>query len=87
MNRTEIEQTVIEALTGVAPEVDPGSIDPDKSFRDQFEFDSMDYLTLMMDLNDKLGVHISEVDYPKLSSLSACVEYLEQSLEARAGND
>lgn len=84
MNRSEIEDTVRKALTNVAPEVDAGNIDPDKSFRDQFDFDSMDYLALMMDLDQQLGIHISEVDYPRLSSLSGCVQYLEDKLQAPA---
>lgn len=86
MNKAELEQTVRTTLTEVAPEVDPGSVDPDKSFRDQFDFDSMDYLALMMSLNEKLGIHIPEIDYPKLSSLSGCVQYLEQSLQTRSGD-
>ena len=85
MKTAEIEQTVRQSLSEVAPEVDPDSIDPDESFRDQFEFDSMDYLALMMDLNKKLGIHISEIDYPKLSSLSGCVGYIEEKLQTGAG--
>lgn len=85
MNREEIEQAVRQALADTAPEVDAGGIDPDKSFRDQFEFDSMDYLALMMDLNERLGIHISETDYPRLSSLAGCVQYLEAKLQARNG--
>lgn len=86
MNRSEIEQVVRKALSEVAPEVDAGSIDPDTSFREQFDFDSMDYLALMMNLNEELGVHISEIDYPKLSSLSGCVQYLEGKLPAQGGD-
>lgn len=86
MNRSEIEQVVRKALSEVAPEVDAGSIDPDTSFRDQFDFDSMDYLALMMNLNEALGVHISEIDYPKLSSLSGCVQYLEGQLPEEGGD-
>ena len=85
MKTAEIEQTVRQSLSEVAPEVDPDSIDPDRSFRDQFDFDSMDHLALMMDLNEKLGIHISEIDYPKLSSLSGCVRYIEEKLRAGAG--
>lgn len=85
MNKTEIEKTVRETVAEVAPEVDAGSIDPDQSFRDQFDFDSMDYLTLMMGLDKKLGIHISEIDYPKLSSLSGCVQYLEDKLQDGPG--
>lgn len=85
MNRSEIEQTVRRALADAAPEVDAAGIDPDRSFRDQFDLDSMDYLSLMMDLNDKLGTPIPEVDYPRLSSLSGCVQYLEEKLQAPPG--
>lgn len=80
MKRSEIEQIVRKSLADVAPDVDAAAIDPERSFRDQLDFDSMDYLALMMDLDAKLGIHISEVDYPKLSSLSGCVQYLESKV-------
>jgi len=84
MNRADIEQVVKESLANVAPEADIGNIDADKSFRDQFDFDSMDYLTLMTELNRKLDIRIAEIDYPKLSSLSGCVDYLERKLQQKA---
>lgn len=85
MNTEQIEQTVMKALARIAPEVDAGTMDPDKTFRDQFDFDSMDFLTLMLDLDKELGIHISEIDYPKLSSLSGCIQYLDAKLNAVAG--
>ena len=85
MKIEQIEQTVMRALGRIAPEVDTGTLDPDKSFRDQFDFDSMDYLALMLDLGKELGMHIPEIDYPKLSSLSGCVRYLEGRLGSVAG--
>lgn len=84
MKASEIEQTVRAELTNVAPEVNTGSIDPDKSFRDQFDLDSMDDLALMMALDDQLRIRIPEFDYPKLSSLSGCVQYLAEKLNAPA---
>jgi acyl carrier protein len=86
MKRSQIEQAVRQSLSKVAPEIDPAEVDPDKSFRDQFDFDSMDYLSLMMDLNETLGIRISEVDYPRLSSLSGCVQYLDEKLQAGDGD-
>lgn len=83
MKKPEIEEIVRKSLADVAPDVDATAIDPERSFRDQFDFDSMDYLALMMDLDAKLGIHISEIDYPKLSSLSGCVQYLESKLADR----
>lgn len=80
MNRQDIEQAVLDSLTRIAPEVDISAIEPDVSFRDQFDFDSMNYLSLILDLDKKLGIHIPELDYPKLSSLSGCVQYLDNML-------
>lgn len=80
VNRQDIEQAVLDSLTRIAPEVDISAIEPDVSFRDQFDFDSMNYLSLILDLDKKLGIHIPELDYPKLSSLSGCVQYLDNML-------
>ncbi|HSH41319.1 MAG TPA: acyl carrier protein [Arenicellales bacterium] len=83
--KSDIEQVVRDTLAEIAPEAEAGSIDPDRTFRDQFDFDSMDFLALMMALNKKLGIHIPETDYPRLSSLSGCVRYLEDTTRNGAG--
>ena len=67
---------VIEQLLRIAPEIDPERIDADHSFRDQFEFDSVDFLNFVLAVEDRLGRRIAEVDYPKLSSLRGCISYL-----------
>jgi acyl carrier protein len=80
MTRADLQPTIIEALTGVAPEIDPSALDPDVNFRDQFELDSVDYLNFVLDLEQRLGVRIPELDYPRLSCLSGGVSYLEALL-------
>jgi acyl carrier protein len=82
----ELRQQVIEALLGVAPEVDAASLLPDVSFRDQFDMDSVDYLNFVLSLEERLGVRIPELDYPKLSSLKGCLAYLA-TLPPRGGAD
>lgn len=77
MNEKEIRAAVLKALTSVAPNVDTDAIDPAVNFRDQFDFDSMDYLNFVITLNEALGVNIPEIDYPKLSSLDGSVAYLK----------
>jgi len=80
MSRADLQQTVIEALTGVAPEIDPSALDPDVNFRDQFELDSVDYLNFVLDLEQRLSIRVPELDYPRLSCLSGGVSYLEALL-------
>jgi acyl carrier protein len=78
MSGDEIRQAVIEALTGVAPDVEPSSIDPAAEFRRQFDFDSMDFLNFVTALHKRLGIDIPEADYPRLQTLDGCVEYLSR---------
>ncbi len=80
MDPDALTRLVTDSLIAVAPEVDPGSLDPEVSFRDQFEIDSVDYLNFVLRLEKALGLRIPEVDYPKLSSLKGCLGYLGRSL-------
>lgn len=84
MNKSQLKLAVIEALTSVAPDVEADEIEPDVNFRDQFDFDSMDYLNFVIALHEALGVDIPEVDYPKLSSLDGSVGYLKAKMADRA---
>lgn len=75
MTPDDIKQVIIEALTRIAPETDPGSIQSG-AFRDQLDLDSMDFLNFVLALHDRLGVEIPEVDYPRLYTLDDAVAYL-----------
>jgi acyl carrier protein len=44
------------------------------------DIDSYDFLNVMVALHDALGVDIPEVDYQKLATLSAAVDYLSTRL-------
>lgn len=81
MNRDEIRETVLDILGKIVPDASTIVIDPDVSFHDQFEMDSVDFLRLMMDLEKSLQVTIFDFDYPKLSTLNGCEEYLSDRLE------
>ena len=76
MDAEKIKSEVIAVLVDVAPEVEVESLDPARSFRDQFEFDSIDFVELMLRLEKRLGITIPQSDYPKLSSLNGALRYL-----------
>ena len=80
MNREEIKTTALDVLMEIAPEVEAERLEPGVSFRDQFEFDSVDYLNFVLTLEKHLGIKIPEIDYPLLSSLDGCLSYLEPRL-------
>jgi acyl carrier protein len=76
MNEQECRNVVIRALTRVAPDIDPTQIDPDIELAEQLDIDSMDFLGVIVAINELTGIEIPERDYPKLSTLDAAAAYL-----------
>ena len=76
MTGDEVRATVLRVLGEIAPEADLATLRADVGFRDQLDLDSMDLLNFVVGLHAALGVEIPEADYPKLSTLEACVDYL-----------
>ena len=87
MNREEIRNTLRQRLAQIAPEADLQSIDPKRRFRDQFDFDSVDFLNLALGLQEDLGIRIPEIDYPQLATEDSCVAYLQAAVERGQGKD
>jgi len=76
MDLDELRTCVLATLAEIAPEADLSAIDQAVSFHDQFAIDSVDFMNLMLALERRLGIHIPEADYPRLSNLDGCVGYL-----------
>ncbi|MGP0033137.1 MAG: acyl carrier protein [Solirubrobacteraceae bacterium] len=81
----EIRALVIGVLTEVAPDVDADAIDPDANFREELDIDSMDFLNIVVAINERIGIEIPERDYPKLSTLNDAVSYLAEAQKQTAG--
>jgi acyl carrier protein len=80
MTREAIREAVVRALTSVAPEIDPSSLDPNAEFRQEIDLDSMDFLNFVIALHASLNADVPEADYPKLATLNAAVDYLAKRL-------
>jgi len=80
MTDDEIRAAVIEALVSVAPEGDFDTLKPDLPLRDQLDIDSYDFLSVIVQLHEHLGVDIPESDYRHLSSLDSVVTYLARRM-------
>ena len=74
-SQEEVRRKVLAVLAGVAPELDAATLDPRVNFRDQMDFDSMDFLNFAIGLHKAFGVDIPERDYPRLFNLDGCVAY------------
>jgi len=81
----QLRAVVISVLTEVAPDIDPAAVDPDIDLVEQLDIDSMDFLNVIVAINERTGIEIPERDYPKLSTLSDAVAYLARAQTQRAG--
>jgi acyl carrier protein len=82
MTEEEIEATVLRILGEIAPEANLTRLEPDVSFRDQLDIDSMDFLNFVIALDEALHIQIPESDYAKLQTLDGCVELLRARTSA-----
>lgn len=79
----QVRQIIFDVLGAIAPEVEPGTIEPGKLLRDQIDLDSMDWLNVIIRLHEILGIDIPEADYAELATLDSTVAYLAR----RGGGD
>lgn len=84
MTDTDLRALILACVKSVAPEADLAGLDAHRSFHDQVDIDSVDYLNFILALEDRLNLRIAEADYPRLSNLEGCVAYLGTRLPRRA---
>lgn len=77
MTRDEIRDEILDILGDIAPDEDLSTLDDSKSFREQMELDSMDFLDIVMELRKRHRVQIPEDDYVNLASMDSTCTYLE----------
>ena len=81
MTSAEIREEVIDILSDIAPDQDLSQLDDAKSFREQLELDSMDFLDIVMELRKRHRIQIPEDDYINLASMDSTVKFLEPLLK------
>jgi len=80
MANVDILTDVYNILKTIAPEIDPSTIDPVADIRYEFEIDSMDFLRMVVDINELYGIEIPEADYGKIGTLDHLVNYIQEAL-------
>ncbi len=80
MTREELLAAILDALTGIAPEIDAAALAPAKPLRDQVDLDSADWLNFLVALHARLGIDIPDADAAKLTTLDKLVDYCGQKL-------
>lgn len=82
MDPVRLRSEVLDALQGIAPEVEAETLRGDRPLRDEVDLDSMDWLRFLAALHQRLGVNIPEADYQQLTTLDVLLAYLARHLAA-----
>jgi acyl carrier protein len=77
MTEDQIKKVALELIGQIAPEADIKNLDPADRLRNQFDFDSVDFMNFAVALQTHLKVKIPEEDYPQLATLNGCIAYLK----------
>jgi len=73
----QIKKVALELIGNIAPEADIENLDPVDRLRNQFDFDSVDFMNFAVALQARLKIIIPEKDYPQLATLNGCIAYLK----------
>lgn len=81
MNDQEARDVAIAAISSVAPDTEPETVDPDEDVWYALDLDSMDQLNVMIAVGERTGIEIPETEYPKLQSIAALSRYLTTAVK------
>lgn len=78
MNEPDVRRLLQEVLDLIAPGAEIGPVAPQADLRRALDLDSLDFLNLVVEIDNRLGIHTSETDYPRLTTVENCVAYLPE---------
>jgi acyl carrier protein len=73
---SDIRTAILQSIADVAPDADLDGLDPGADLRDALDIDSMDFLNVLVKINERLGVEVPEEDYGRVRTLDALESYL-----------
>lgn len=74
---SDTKPVILEAIAEVAPDTEPSRLSPAADLRDELDLDSMDFLNLLVAIQERLGVSVPEQDYGEVRTLEALVAYVD----------
>ena len=72
----QARELVRSSLLRIVPDADLEAVGDSGDLRDALELDSLDFLRFAELLSNGAGERIDEEDYPRLTSVGACVTFL-----------
>jgi acyl carrier protein len=76
MTNDEARELMRSVLRLIAPEADLDSVVQGETIQEALELDSFDFLQFVTGLAEATGLEMPERDYPQLSTVEGCINYL-----------
>jgi acyl carrier protein len=80
MTKEEIREAIRETIFDIAPEHEGEEIPENENIQRTLEIDSFDFLNLLTEMNEKLGVEVPESDYAKVDTVEHMADYFAERL-------
>jgi len=80
MNKDEIKSVIIKTILEIAPDIEEDEIEPNENLQQSLEIDSFDFLNILTQMNENIGVEVPEADYSQVGTLEDMAEYFVQRL-------
>ena len=81
MERDEVMKLVRDHLS-TELEVEPARIQPETRFREDLDADSLDLYELVMELEDRYGIRVSEEEAARLETVGDAVDFVTDRVPA-----
>jgi acyl carrier protein len=75
MNRDEVMNLVRDHLA-IELELEPDQITEQSSFKEDFDADSLDLYELVMELEDRYGISVSEQEASQISTVGDAIDFV-----------
>ena len=82
LTNEQVREKVMAIIADIALDDDLSTIKDEIALREQLDLDSMDFLDIVMELKKRHKIEVPQEDYPRLASMSSCVEYLAPKFNA-----
>ena len=81
MERDEVMKLVRDHLSGEL-EVEPARIQPETRFREDLDADSLDLYELVMELEDRYGIRVTEEEAARIETVGDAVDFVTDRVPA-----
>ncbi len=80
MTKDELKAKIIKQILEIAPDIEEDEIEAHENIQRSLEIDSFDFLKILTQMNEEVGIEVPEADYSKVDTLENMADYFMERL-------